>query len=93
MLRSIIFEYLLTISIAYETNEYLDHRIGSKMSLKVYLLNGEVIQTIHVEPFHEVYRPYFSQSGEYFVVPVTVSLFILSLNIYSYLRPFSHTIS
>ncbi|CAI2381450.1 unnamed protein product [Moneuplotes crassus] len=38
--------------------------------LKVYLLNGEVIQTIKLPQFKKTYRPYFSQSGEYFVIPI-----------------------
>ena len=63
--------FCLAYITSHEESE-LEHKNAS-IELQVYLLNGEVIQTIKIPKFKWTYRPYFSQSGEFLVIPVEVN--------------------
>mmetsp|Transcript_42002 Transcript_42002/g.48666 ORF Transcript_42002/g.48666 Transcript_42002/m.48666 type:complete len:617 (+) Transcript_42002:157-2007(+) len=55
-------------------DNYVIQTYGSTYSyiIKVFQLNGELLQTINFNPGQSNQRPWFSQSGEYMVVPTSI---------------------
>ena len=60
----------------------VDESKRAQITIRVYLLNGDDVQTIKLPKAGGLYRPFFSHSGEYFVVPQEVGSFLNAIQKY-----------
>ena len=67
--------FILLTTIAFtltdDENSYEDYEYS--VTLEIYQLNGEIVQTLKTPKHKRLYSPVFSQSGEFMMIPTVVS--------------------